>query len=93
MRRLRAGRPGPIPTVEEALAEERARPPSPATPGAERGIVGSPEVVRDRIDELMTASQADEFIAVTTMHSLEDRIRSYSLLAEAFHLSPASTGS
>jgi luciferase family oxidoreductase group 1 len=89
-RRLRAGRPGPIPTVEEALAEEGARPPSePVAPGAERVIVGAPETVRDRLDELLSATGADELIAVTTMHGMEDRVRSYALLAEAFHLAAA----
>jgi luciferase family oxidoreductase group 1 len=86
-RRLRAGRPAPIPTVEEALAEERARPASaPPAPGAERVIVGAPETVRDRLDELLAASRADELMVVTTMHGLADRMRSYALLAEAFHL-------
>jgi luciferase family oxidoreductase group 1 len=87
-RRLRAGRPGPIPTVEEAEAEERARPARPdrdARPA--RVIVGSPESVRDQLDALMTASEADELIAMTTMHGIEARMRSYELLAEAFHLS------
>jgi luciferase family oxidoreductase group 1 len=90
-RRLRAGSPAPIPTVEEALAEERARPASqaPASTGAERVIVGAPETVRDRLDELLSRSEADELIAVTTMHGLEDRMRSYALLAEAFHLTAA----
>ena len=93
-RRLRAGRPAPIPTVEEALAEERARPPSeaPASRGSERVIVGAPERVRDRLDELLERSGADELIVVTTMHGLEDRVRSYALLAEAFHLTAAAPG-
>jgi alkanesulfonate monooxygenase SsuD/methylene tetrahydromethanopterin reductase-like flavin-dependent oxidoreductase (luciferase family) len=90
-RRLRAGTPAPIPTVEEALAEERARPPSEASAptGSERVIVGAPETVRDRLDELLGQSGADELIVVTTMHGLEDRVRSYALLAEAFHLTAA----
>jgi luciferase family oxidoreductase group 1 len=89
-RRLRAGRPAPIPTVEEALAEEGARPARPgAPPTSNRGIVGSPETVRERLDALLEASAADELMVMTTMHGLEDRVRSYSLLAEAFHLAPA----
>ena len=41
-RRLRAGRPTPLPSVEDALAEEGPRP--PRRPGqAERMLVGSPE--------------------------------------------------
>ena len=52
-------------------------------------IVGAPETVRDRLDELIERSGADELIIVTTMHGLEDRVRSYALLAEAFHLTAA----
>jgi luciferase family oxidoreductase group 1 len=86
-RRLRAGRPTPLPTIEEALAEEG--PPKPPAPGrAERMIVGSPLTVRDRIDELLTLSGADELMAMTNVHDFADRLRSYELLAEAFSLEP-----
>ncbi|MFN8112660.1 MAG: LLM class flavin-dependent oxidoreductase [Solirubrobacterales bacterium] len=86
-RRLRAGRPTPLPTVEEAIAEEG--PPKPPVPGrAERMIVGSPLTVRDRIDELLTLSGADELMAMTNVHDFADRLRSYELLAEAFSLEP-----
>ena len=86
-RRLRAGRPTPLPTIEEALAEEG--PPKPPAPGrAERMIVGSPLTVRDRLDELLTRSGADELMAMTNVHDSSDRLRSYELLAEAFSLEP-----
>jgi luciferase family oxidoreductase group 1 len=86
-RRLRAGRPTPLPTIEEALAEEG--PPKPPAPGrAERMIVGSPLTVRDRLDELLTRSGADELMAMTNVHDSSDRLRSYELLAEAFSLAP-----
>jgi luciferase family oxidoreductase group 1 len=84
-RRLRAGRPGPIPTIEEALAEggEVA-----ADGTGDRVVVGSPETVRDRLDELLGASGADELMILTTTHGHEERRRSYELLAEAYHLEP-----
>jgi luciferase family oxidoreductase group 1 len=86
-RRLRAGRPTPLPTIEEALAEEG--PPKRPAPGrAERMIVGSPLTVRDRIDELLALSGADELMAMTNVHDFADRLRSYELLAEAFSLEP-----
>ena len=86
-RRLRSGRPTPLPTVEEAVAEEG--PTSPPKPGrAERAIVGSPLTVRDRIDDLLGRSGADELMAMTNVHGTEDRRRSYELLAEAFALQP-----
>lgn len=87
-RRLRAGRPTPLPTVEEALAEEGPQPP-PRAPGAERMIVGSPTTVRDRLDDLLSRSGADEVMAMTNVHGFDDRLRSLELLAEAFVLEPS----
>jgi luciferase family oxidoreductase group 1 len=87
-RRLRAGRPTPLPTVEEALAEEG--PPPPGGPvRSERMIVGSPTTVRDRLDELLTLSGADEVMTMTNVHGISDRRRSLELVAEAFHLDRA----
>jgi len=51
-------------------------------------IVGSPETVRSQIMQKVEESQADEVMITTTMHSYELRRRSYTLLAEAFGLSP-----
>jgi alkanesulfonate monooxygenase SsuD/methylene tetrahydromethanopterin reductase-like flavin-dependent oxidoreductase (luciferase family) len=51
-------------------------------------IVGSPLTVRDRLDELLTRSGADELMAMTNVHDSSDRRRSYELLAEAFSLEP-----
>jgi luciferase family oxidoreductase group 1 len=83
-RRLRAGRPGPIPTVEEALAEGG----EPSANGSgDRVVVGTPETVRDRLDQLVDASGADELMVLTTTHGHEERRRSYELLAEAYLLS------
>ncbi len=86
-KRLRAGDLRPLPTVEEALAEEAARESDRAP--SERGIVGGPETVRDRLDALVADSGADEVMAVTNVHDPADRVRSYALLAEAYHLAPA----
>ncbi|MCB0874756.1 MAG: LLM class flavin-dependent oxidoreductase [Solirubrobacterales bacterium] len=89
-RRLRAGRPTALPTVEDALAEEGPQHRPPGRPG--RMIVGSPITVRDRIDELMTRSGADELMAMTNVHDAGDRRRSYELLAEAYALEPRAGG-
>jgi luciferase family oxidoreductase group 1 len=86
-RRLRAGRPTPLPTVEEAVAEEGDRP-APRPGRAARMLVGSPEVVRDRADELLELSGADELMVMTNVHDAADRVRSYELLAEAYSLEP-----
>jgi luciferase family oxidoreductase group 1 len=82
-RRLRAGRPGPIPTVEEALAEEGTGSPNG---GSGRVVVGGPETVRERLGELLEASAADELMVLTTTHGHDERRRSYELLAGAFEL-------
>ena len=86
-KRLRAGMPQPLPTVPDALAEEAAR--ESARAPSERGVVGSPETVRDRLDALLAAAGADELMAVTNVHDHADRVRSYELLAEAYHLGSA----
>jgi luciferase family oxidoreductase group 1 len=90
-RRLRSGAPTPLPTVEEAVAEEEGR--SSSLGSSERMIVGAPETVRERLGEMLERTGADELMAMTNVHGLEDRVRSYELLASAFHLEGASTGS
>lgn len=52
-------------------------------------IVGSPATVRERLDELLSRSGADELMTMTNLHGLADRRRSLELVAEAFHLVPA----
>ena len=87
-RRLRAGAPTPLPSVEDALAEEGPRP--PRKPGAsERILVGSPVTIRERADELLSRSGADELMFMTNVHDVSDRMRSLELVAEAFGLVPA----
>jgi luciferase family oxidoreductase group 1 len=87
-RRLRAGSPTPLPTVEDALMEE-----GPGVQrdsgGPRRMLVGSPETVREAAGELLTLSGADELMTMTNVHDLADRRRSLELVAEAFHLAPA----
>jgi luciferase family oxidoreductase group 1 len=91
--RLRTGRLGPLPSPEEAMAY-------PYTP-YERAVVkenralhfiGSPAKVRGQIEALVEQTGVDEVMVATTMHSHEDRLRSYELMAEAFHLSPVMAG-
>jgi luciferase family oxidoreductase group 1 len=91
-RRLRSGRPTPLPTVADALAEEGSTP-RPAPSPTDRMIVGSPLSVRDRLDELISLTGADELMAMTNVHGIDDRRRSLELLAEAFHLEGAPSGS
>ncbi|MGC9664959.1 LLM class flavin-dependent oxidoreductase [Planosporangium sp. 12N6] len=81
--RLRQGRPGPLPTPEEAaeypyseLELEFAR---------ERRVgqaMGSPETVRRQLTELLDRTGADELMLTTLVYDIADRVRSFELVAE-----------
>jgi luciferase family oxidoreductase group 1 len=81
---LRRGTPIAIPPPEEAVrfleqdasAGESAR-------AERRGVVGSPESVREELPELLAAYGASELIAVNIMYEHATRLRSYELLARA----------
>jgi alkanesulfonate monooxygenase SsuD/methylene tetrahydromethanopterin reductase-like flavin-dependent oxidoreductase (luciferase family) len=91
-RRLRSGRPTPLPSVEEALAEDRPqRPPSNGIEGL-RMVVGSPVTVRETFEELLSRSGADEVMLMCSTHDPGDRIRSYELLAAEFGLEAQPAG-
>lgn len=80
--RRRQGRPGPLPSPEEAAAYGYSV--------AERDMierrhaeqaVGSPDTVRRRLDDLLAATGADELMVTTNVHSVDARHRSYELVA------------
>ncbi|MHB1929463.1 MAG: LLM class flavin-dependent oxidoreductase [Acidimicrobiales bacterium] len=82
MLRLRTGRPGLLPTPEEAAAygytsQERAI--VEAATGSH--VVGSPATVTAGLDELLEATGADELMVTTNVHDHAARLRSYELLA------------
>ena len=88
-RRLRAGEPVPVPTVEDALPEDRPqKPPENGIEGL-RLIAGSPARIRETCDELMQRSGADELMLMGYTHGLDARKRSIELIAGAFGLEPA----
>jgi luciferase family oxidoreductase group 1 len=84
---LRTGHPGRLPSPEEAMAHAY-------TPEEEKivaffkkiRIVGTPEKVRARIQEIATRSEADEVMIATHAYDPAARIRSYELIAQAFGL-------
>ncbi|MGK5553387.1 LLM class flavin-dependent oxidoreductase [Actinomadura kijaniata] len=89
--RLRQGRPGPLPTPEEAANH-------PYTP-LERDIiesriaaqvVGGPEAVRQQMDLLVKRTAADEVMVTTMVFDHADRRRSYEILADLYGLGRAS---
>jgi len=83
--RLRSGRPSKIPSPETALSypytEQEA-----AVVQAYRQlqIVGTPLVVRERIEALAKRTQADEVMVTTVTHDPAARVLSYQLLSAAF---------
>jgi luciferase family oxidoreductase group 1 len=83
---LRQGRLIPIPPPEKALAylETRMRPDDPAR--RRRGVVGSPEKVRDGLEAVAAEYGTGELMVLTIAYEQEARRRSYELIAEAFGL-------
>jgi len=84
---LRTGRPARMPSPEQALAhvftpEEQAIVSFYKT----LQIVGTPEQVRARIEEIAARTRADEVMIATHAYDPGARIRSYELVARAFGL-------
>ena len=82
--RLRSGKPGLLPSPEEAAAypytdlerlfiEDRAR----------STIIGGPDTVAREVAELLEKTAADELMVTTMVHDHKDRLRSYELLTKA----------
>ena len=92
--RMRSGKPGPIPSPEEAMNY-------PYTPAERRiaevygsmQIIGDPPGVRAHIEELAERTGADEIMVTTNVFDHAERLRSYELLAEAFETSTAAASS
>ena len=85
--RMRSGNPGPLPSPEEAMAY-------PYTPTERRladtyrtmQVVGDPQTVRARLEELAEHTAADEVMVTTNVYDHAERLRSYELLAEVFQI-------
>jgi luciferase family oxidoreductase group 1 len=89
LRRLNTdyGLNSPVPTIEEAAgrtysAEERRR----IEHHKRRVVLGTPEVVRERLLEMARAYEADELMVITVIGDYARRLRSYELVADAFGL-------
>ena len=91
--RLRAGRPGQVPSPAEAAAYpynelERAFIEDRQT----SSIIGSPQTVSRGITGLLAATAADELMITTMVYDPADRLRSFEMvadLARASHPAPA----
>lgn len=83
MLRLRTGRPGALPSPEEAAAY-RLSPTEKLVVSRATGshLVGDPETVAAGLDELVEATGADELIVTNMIYDHAARLHSYELLAE-----------
>jgi luciferase family oxidoreductase group 1 len=84
---LFSGRGGAFPSPQEALAypytdDERAR----IRAIEARGIVGTPEYCKQKLEALAADYGADEIIVLTITYDFAARLKSYELLAKAFGL-------
>ncbi len=85
---LRRGRPGRMPSPDEALAHEFTRDELGIMEFYKRlQIVGTPDQCRARIEEVATRTKADEVMIATHAFDPAARIRSYELLARTFGIS------
>jgi luciferase family oxidoreductase group 1 len=83
-----------VPSVEKAmafLAKEGV--PVASVPEGRRIITGSPDRVRERIEDVATEYGADEVFVVNIVHDPAARIRCYELIAQAFRLTTSQTSS
>ncbi|WP_026332616.1 LLM class flavin-dependent oxidoreductase [Deinococcus apachensis] len=84
---IRTGRDLPLVSPEEALQ----RPMTPQEQGVARLgrnllVYGTPDEVKARLEELASRFEADELMVTSNIHSHEERVESYELLADAFNL-------
>ena len=87
--RLRTGRPGRLPTPEEAAAHVYSPMEQHVLQSRAAGqIIGGPQTVRDQLADLIEQTQADELIVTTSVWDHADRVRSYELIAEIAGLIP-----
>jgi luciferase family oxidoreductase group 1 len=92
MMRLRRGRPGPVPTPEEAEAY-------PYSPFEQdfietwigNMVLGDGDQVRAGLDALRTRTSADEVMITGLMHGHAERLRSYELIAQAYGMTATSS--
>ncbi|RMI44838.1 LLM class flavin-dependent oxidoreductase [Streptomyces triticirhizae] len=87
MIRLRTGRPGLVPTAEEAAAYPFSPVERDFVDGWLANVVyGTPETVTKGLDALVERTGAQELMITANAHSPEARLRSYELIADAYAL-------
>ncbi|MZF86743.1 LLM class flavin-dependent oxidoreductase [Streptomyces sp. SID5643] len=92
MVRLRTGRPGLVPSPEEAEAYEFSPMERDFVDSWNANVIhGTPDEVRSGLDGLAKRTGADELMITANAHGGDVRLRSYELIADAYGLpTPAS---
>lgn len=87
MVRLRTGRPGLVPTPEEAEAYEFSPMEREFVDSWNSNVIhGTADEVRAGLDDLQKRTGADELMLTANAHTAEIRLRSYELVADAYGL-------
>ncbi|QYA94412.1 LLM class flavin-dependent oxidoreductase [Streptomyces anulatus] len=90
MVRLRTGRPGLIPSPEEAAAYDFSPMEREFVDGWLANVIhGTADEVRGGLDDLVKRTGADELMITANAHGGEARLRSYDLIADAYGLPAA----
>ncbi|MEB8336719.1 LLM class flavin-dependent oxidoreductase [Streptomyces endophyticus] len=90
MVRLRTGRPGLVPTPEEAEAYQFSEMERDFVQSWNSNVIhGTPDEVRSGLDELQKRTGADELMLTANAHGGDVRLRSYELIADAYGLPSA----
>ncbi len=87
MVRLRTGRPGLVPSPEEAAAYEFSPMERDFVDSWNANVIhGTPDEVRSGLDDLAKRTGADELMITANAHGGDVRVRSYELIADAYGL-------
>ncbi|MFJ3928640.1 LLM class flavin-dependent oxidoreductase [Streptomyces sp. NPDC090029] len=87
MLRLRTGRPGLVPSPQEAAAYPFTAAEREFTEAWLADVVhGTPDAVREGLDALVARTGADELMLTANVHGAGARLRSLDLLADAYEL-------
>ncbi len=80
---LHRGNPGPyLPPIDDIEAYWTPAEKAMASRMLAHSIVGSPETVREGLEQFTAATEADELMVVSTIHDHDARKRSYEILAD-----------
>ncbi|WP_049580696.1 LLM class flavin-dependent oxidoreductase [Streptomyces sp. SBT349] len=91
MIRMRTGRPGLVPTPEEADGYAFSPAETDFIDGWLSNIVhGTPDAVREGLDALVKRTGTDELMITASVHSPALRVRSYELIADAYEMDVSS---